>query len=138
MKICQNLHDIDQYLFLLHYIVNVQSKQLIHSVELKKIFLLYSYIDKISKNDRSKRRDKETNNDLHRKLNIEHHKPHRKPGVNSGAPEGKTVSSPLVVPSFYSSYTNPMITCEWERYWEVLTASGTYPWLFVTQTFRNG
>jgi hypothetical protein len=82
------------------------------SVELKKIFLLYSYIGKISKNDRSKRTDKETNNDLHRKLNIEHHKPHKKTGVNSGAPEGKTVSSPLVVPSFYSSYTNPMITCE--------------------------
>jgi hypothetical protein len=81
-------------------------------VELKKIFLLYSYIGKISKNNRSKRTDKETNNDLHRKLNIEHHKPHKKTGVNSGAPEGKTVSSPLVVPSFYSSYTNPVITCE--------------------------
>jgi hypothetical protein len=39
---------------------------------------------------------KRTNNDLqniHIKLKIEQHEPHYKPGVNSGAPEGKAVTS---------------------------------------------
>jgi len=33
---------------------------------------------------------------LHRKLEIERHEPHKKQGVNSGAPEQCAVSMPLV------------------------------------------
>ena len=52
-------------------------------------------------NDQHKK-DKMTNNDHktpHRKLKIEKHEPHYKPGgVNLGAPEGYAVPAPLVVP----------------------------------------
>jgi hypothetical protein len=34
--------------------------------------------------------------------------------------------------------TNPVISREWGKDREVLTTSGTYPWLFVTQIFHNG
>ena len=34
--------------------------------------------------------------------------------------------------------TNPMISLEWAKDWEVLTTSGTYPWSFVTQIFHSG
>ena len=33
---------------------------------------------------------------------------------------------------------NPVICHEWEKDWEVLTTSGTYPWSFVTQIFHSG
>jgi len=33
---------------------------------------------------------------LHRKLKIEQHEPHQKPGMNSGAPEGLQVPTPHV------------------------------------------
>jgi len=35
---------------------------------------------------------------LHIQLKIEQHEPDLKPGVNSGAPEGKAVPTPLVTP----------------------------------------
>jgi len=35
---------------------------------------------------------------LHRKLKIEQHKPHQKPGENSGSPEGLAVPAPHVTP----------------------------------------
>ena len=60
---------------------------------------------RISKKDRQhngqKKKDKRTNNDLqniHIKLKIEQHEPHNKLGVNSGAPEGSPVPTPLVAP----------------------------------------
>ena len=34
--------------------------------------------------------------------------------------------------------TNPVISHEWGKDWEVFTRSGTYPWSFVTQIFYNG
>jgi hypothetical protein len=34
--------------------------------------------------------------------------------------------------------TNPVISREWGKEWEVFTTSGTYPWSFVTQIFHNG
>jgi hypothetical protein len=34
--------------------------------------------------------------------------------------------------------TNPVISREWGKDWEVFTTSGTYPWSFVTQIFHNG
>jgi hypothetical protein len=34
--------------------------------------------------------------------------------------------------------TNPVISHERGRDWEVFTTSGTYPWSFVTQIFHNG
>ena len=34
--------------------------------------------------------------------------------------------------------TNPVISHEREKYREVFTTSGTYPWSFVTQIFLNG
>jgi hypothetical protein len=33
---------------------------------------------------------------------------------------------------------NPVISHEWGKDREVFTTSGIYPWLFVTQIFRNG
>jgi len=33
---------------------------------------------------------------LHRKLKIEQHEPHKKPGVNPGTPEGLTIPAPHV------------------------------------------
>jgi hypothetical protein len=46
---------------------------------------------------------KRANNDLQnttQKLQIEQHEPHKKPEVNSGAPEGYSVPAPLVAPVF--------------------------------------
>ena len=34
--------------------------------------------------------------------------------------------------------TNPVISHEWGKDRKVLATSGTYPWSFVTQMFRNG
>jgi len=34
--------------------------------------------------------------------------------------------------------TNPVISHKWEKDRIVITTDGTYPWLFVTQIFRNG
>ena len=34
--------------------------------------------------------------------------------------------------------TNPVISHEWGKDWEVFTTSGTYPWSFVTQVFHIG
>ena len=39
---------------------------------------------------------------------------------------------------FVNLITNPLISQEWGKDWEVLTTSGTYPWSFVTQIFQNG
>ena len=40
---------------------------------------------------------------LHRKLKIEWHEPHKKPGVNTGAPEGLAVPAPPVVLLFHDT-----------------------------------
>ena len=60
---------------------------------------------RISKKNRQhngqKKKYKRTNNDLqniHIKLKIEQHEPHKKPEVNSGAPEGLAVPATLVTP----------------------------------------
>ena len=34
--------------------------------------------------------------------------------------------------------TNPVISHEWGKEWEVFTTSGRYPWSFVAQIFHNG
>ena len=34
--------------------------------------------------------------------------------------------------------TNPVISHERGKGWEVFATSGTYPWSFVTQIFHNG
>jgi hypothetical protein len=34
--------------------------------------------------------------------------------------------------------TNPVISHESGKDWEVITTTGTYPWSFVTQIFHNG
>jgi len=34
--------------------------------------------------------------------------------------------------------TNPVISQELGKDWEVFTTSGTYPWSFVTHIFHNG
>jgi hypothetical protein len=51
-------------------------------------------------------------------------------GVSSSCSTSGTHSVNLV--------TNPVIRHVWEKDREVFTISETYPWLFVTQLFRNG
>jgi len=67
---------------------------------------------------------KRTNNylkTLHRKLKTEKHEPHQNLGVTSGAPEGQSVSAPLVAPVVL-----PVICHEWGKDRMVITTNGTY------------
>jgi hypothetical protein len=61
-----------------------------------------------------------------------------KTGVNSGVP-GRVVSSCSTCDTRrVNLVTNPVISHEWGKGWEVFTTSGAYPLSFVTQIFHNG
>jgi hypothetical protein len=80
---------------------------------------------------------KSTNNDLQNthKTKDEQHEPTKNRGELKVLRKGKHFLLYLWQPSCSSSYKPSNKSGEKDR--EVLTTSGTYPWSFVTQIFRN-